>query len=91
MEIVLNGEDMTAEVEFEPGWFMKGSRAGHIDNWTSDEGERAEIDSIKVEDLGDVTQLLPKAELERIQRECDDFAVEDYLPEYDDFDPFEDS
>lgn len=44
--------DVTCTVTYRHGWFRRGNRSGHPDNWTPDEGEDAEILKVIREDTG---------------------------------------
>lgn len=46
-------DDVTCTVTFNPGWFQRGNRSGHPDNWTPDDGENAEILTVVREDTGE--------------------------------------
>lgn len=83
--IDLNGVDVDVTVGFEPGYFKRGSRSGHPDSWTPDEGEAAEIHSVTLV-LGsgrqlDLTNRLTKAAKDAIQKACDNASEPE--PDYD--------
>jgi hypothetical protein len=67
MEVVYNGEDVTVEVTFNPGWYKPGTFHD------PPEGENAEIISIDLESEGDITLKLGQKELDKVQKACDDY------------------
>lgn len=94
MSITLAGVDVDVDVEFNPGWFQRGSRRGHPDNWTPDEGEPAEIERVALTlesgRVVDLTRRLPKDTMERIQRKCDAYEPEPPEPDYEPDDYYDD-
>jgi tRNA(His) 5'-end guanylyltransferase len=78
--------DVDVDVEFEPGWFKKGSRSGHIDDWTPDEGECAQIEKVTITlesgRVVDLTNRLTDRQRKKIQDACDRESEPE--PHYDD-------
>jgi hypothetical protein len=59
--------EIEVEVEYHPGYFQAGNRAGHPDNWTPDEGDDPEIETVTIIETGeeiDVTDAEYKALVE---------------------------
>jgi hypothetical protein len=73
-------DDVEVSIEFEPGWFKAGSRRGHPDNWTQDEGEGSEVHKVKRLDTGeDVTPKISRRTMQHIHTVLD--AVSQYEAE----------
>lgn len=91
LTVEIKDVEVDVEVTFNPGWFQRGCRSGHPDNWTPDEGEAAEIEKITLT-LGsgrvlDVTNKLTDRQRERVQRACDEweYPEPDYEPDDEPF------
>lgn len=94
LEIIHDDADVTVEVTFNPGWFKRGNRWGHPDNWTEDEWEAAEIESVILEDEDgkkeDITCKLSDSQRDKIQHACDKWEDEPYVADYDPCDFYDD-
>lgn len=85
-----NDEEFDVTVEYNPGYFQRGCRSGHPDNWTPDEGEDPEITSVKDIDGKEIMDTLD----EKTMRKLTERAWEDQNmypePDYDDRDDYPD-
>ena len=87
--------DIEVEVEYNPGWFQRGCRSGHPDNWTPDEGENPEITKVKIlEGDHDITHLFRDQALRALEAEAwqnQEAQADDYDPPDDyDYEPYDD-
>ena len=85
--VEVKGVEIDVEVEFTPGWFQRGCRSGHPDNWTPDEGEAAEVHSVALLlGSGRMIDFTNNSDVMRqVQKACDEHEVE---PDFDD-DPYD--
>jgi hypothetical protein len=61
--------EVEVEVDYHPGYYQPGCRSGHPDNWTPDEGEDPEIESVTVEETGkDITRDLSPEQLKALEK-----------------------
>lgn len=66
-----NGTDFMVEVEYDLGYYRPGSRRGHPDHWTPDEGEATYVSKViacndRGEPKKDITRLLSSQELREL-------------------------